>query len=205
MIRRNTMTTAALAAFMTLAASAAMAHAGHDHVHGSGLGSGLLHPVTGLDHLLAMLAVGLWAGRLGGRMRWGLPLAFVGAMLAGCGLAMAGLGLPLVEPGIAASVLVLGLALAAAVKVPAGAGLAAVAVFAVFHGHAHGAEIAEGASTLAYMAGFSFTTAALHAAGLGLAVAIASLGRSEERATLVTRLGGGAVATCGALMMVGVL
>lgn len=129
--------------------------------------AGFVHPFTGLDHLLAMLAVGLWAAQLGGRWTWAVPAAFVGSMALGGTLGFAGVSLPFAEPMIAASVLVLGLAIAMRVRFrwPA---LALVGVFAVFHGVAHGAEMPAEASRLLYAAGFVLSTALLHAAGVGL-------------------------------------
>jgi len=129
--------------------------------------AGFVHPFTGLDHLLAMLAVGLWAAQLGGRWIWAVPLAFVGSMALGGALGFAGVKLPLVEPTIAASVLVLGLLVALRVRLR-WSGLAVVGAFAVFHGIAHAAEMPAEASTLFYAVGFVLATALLHAAGVAL-------------------------------------
>lgn len=142
----------------------AHAHPGHDNV--SGLISGLGHPLFGLDHLLAMLAVGLWGAQLGGRARWLLPVLFVGVMLLGGTLAMLGLSVPAVEPGIVASVVVLGLFLLWARQVPLVISAVLVSVFALFHGVAHGAEMPLEASALTYALGFAVATAALHLIGL---------------------------------------
>lgn len=144
----------------------AQAHPGHTEM--SGLASGLAHPLFGLDHLLAMLAVGLWGAQLGGSARWTLPLLFVAAMLAGGGLGMMGLGLPGVEQGIVASVVVLGLLLLAARRVPLAYSGVLVGAFALFHGHAHGTEMPVHSSAALYALGFAAATAALHAAGLCL-------------------------------------
>lgn len=130
--------------------------------------AGLSHPFLGLDHVLAMVAVGLWAAQLGGRSRWLVPSAFVGLMLVGGALGMAGFRLPAVETGILASILVLGVLIAAAVRLPLAAGMALVGLFAIFHGHAHGTEIPAAASGFTYTAGFVLATAALHAIGIGL-------------------------------------
>lgn len=149
-----------------LVSTPALAHTGTGAA--TGLTAGLLHPLGGPDHLLAMLAVGIWAAlALQGNRQWLAPATFVAAMLAGAGLAFAGLALPAVETGIAISVLVLGLMVASAgLGVGMGAGLGLVAVFALMHGHAHGNEAAGALG--AYMVGFTVTTAGLHVAGLGL-------------------------------------
>lgn len=147
----------------------AIAHA-HTGIGGaSGFVAGILHPISGIDHLLVMVSVGLLAGIAGGRARWALPLGFVTAMLAGAGLALAGGSLPLVETVIAASVVVLGALAALRFGLPMAAILAVVAFFAVFHGFAHGQEAPVGGAILAYIAGFTVATALLHAAGVGLA------------------------------------
>lgn len=151
----------ATAAGLALWAGAAVAHPGHES---ASFFSGITHPPGGADHLLAMLAVGLYAARQAGRQRWALPASFVLAMLAGAGLGALGIMLPAVEAGIAASVLVLGLLIAFAARLPVAAALPLVAVFALFHGHAHQAEMGEG-TLAAYAAGFALATAALHAAG----------------------------------------
>lgn len=155
-------------------AATAHAHPGHDGDHGGGLvwdfTGGFGHPIGGLDHLLAMVAVGLWAAQLGGRARWAVPAAFLGALAAGAALGAGGLAFGGVEQGIAASVLVLGLLVVTAARLPLAAGMAVAAVFAVFHGVAHGAEMPADASGAAYGLGFLAATALLHTAGLGLGV-----------------------------------
>lgn len=182
-----------------LAASAApaLAHVGlPGHEHG-GFGAGLAHPLSGLDHLLAMLSVGVWSAVAAkgnpGRM-WPAPVAFVAAMLAGALVGYAGWALPLVETGIALSVVLLGLLIAARVELPALAGAGLVAAFAVYHGHAHGAEAS--GSIAAYMAGFALTTAALHVSGIGLGLAV-------MRSRLGSSLVGGLVAAAGAYLLAG--
>lgn len=154
---------AALLAFVPLAA---LAHPGHDL---AGATAGFAHPFLGLDHLLAMVAVGLWAGRLGGAARWQLPLAFVTAMAVGAGLGLAGLRLPGLETGIAASVLALGLLTALALRLRLALRPLLVAGFALLHGLAHGAELPAGAGALAYVLAFLAATALLHGLGLLLA------------------------------------
>jgi len=146
---------------LTLASGCALAHPGQETASFS---SGIMHPLGGADHLLAMLAVGLYAARQPGRQRWALPASFVLAMIAGAGLGALGIMLPAVEAGIAASVLVLGLLIAFAARLPVVAALPLVALFALFHGHAHHAEMGDG-TLVTYAAGFALATAALHAAG----------------------------------------
>lgn len=160
-----------------LAPSAALAHTGAEHA--LSFGSGFAHPFTGLDHMLAMVAVGLWAGLNSGRALWAWPAAFVGVMLIGGGLGMAGVHLPVVEAGILASVVVLGLLVLAAAQWPVMLGAGLVAVFALMHGHAHGAELPIGAAAVTYAAGFALGTAILHVVGLGLAQ-VASDGGSQR-------------------------
>jgi len=168
----------------------AQAHPGH----GGGFAAGVEHPLSGADHLLAMIATGIWAYQLGGRAKWLVPACFVAIMAGAAGLGMAGVGLPMIEGGIAASLLVLGLLIAFAVSVrPAAAGVI-VAVFAVFHGYAHGVEMPAMASPWLYGAGFVAATAALHGVGL-------LLGRSVAGKGLMLRAAGIAVATAGAWMM----
>ena len=170
-------------------AGPALAHTGVGAVHG--FGAGLLHPLFGLDHVLAMVAVGLWAGLTGGRARYAYPLAFVAMMILAGLWGMSGAQLPGVEIGIAVSVVVLGLAIALRAAPPLAAGAAACAIFAIFHGHAHGAEPPDGASGLSYAIGFVLATAALHGAGLGLAGLLAA------RAPLLARVAGGGLALAG--------
>jgi urease accessory protein len=129
--------------------------------------AGFVHPFTGLDHLLAMIAVGLWAAQLGGRWTWAVPLAFVGSMALGGALGFGGVKLPFAEPMIAASVLVLGLLVALRVQLRV-SGLVLVGVFALFHGIAHAAEMPPEVSRIVYAGGFVLATALLHAAGVGL-------------------------------------
>jgi urease accessory protein len=117
-----------------------------------------------------MIAVGLWAALKGGRALWAWPAAFVGVMLIGGALGMAHVALPFVEPGILASVVVLGLIVALAVDLPVAAGATLIGVFALLHGHAHGTEVAKNLGGVEYMAGFAIATATLHATGLGLAL-----------------------------------
>lgn len=184
-----------------LAAGPALAHTGHGDA--SGLAHGFLHPLTGLDHMLAMVAVGLIAAQVGGRAILLVPLAFLGMMVVGGALGASGVALPHVEIAIALSVAVLGAALALRLAMPVAGAMALVGVFAVFHGHAHGAEMPEAASGLAYGIGFVTATALLHALGLGLGL---GMGRFEgARAGSVLRLAGAAFAAAGLGLLAGVV
>lgn len=180
-----------------------LAHVGDGtpHVHGSGFASGLLHPFTGLDHLAAMVAVGLWAALMGGRMMFALPLSFAGAVVLGGLMAFGGVPVPFVEPAIAASLFVLGMALAAAVRPPLAVGVALVAVFALFHGYAHGAEMAAGLNAGLYGLGFTLATLLLHLAGLGLGLAARCLPLAPSRPDLAFRLGGAVVLAAGLVVV----
>ena len=185
--------TAALA-LVALGAAPAAAHPGP----GDGFAAGFAHPLGGFDHLLVMVAVGLWAAQLGGRALWAVPAAFVAVMAAGGALGTAGVALPGVEAWIAASAVVLGLAVAFAIKAPVAAGAALVGLFALFHGHAHGSELPAGASGLAFGLGFALATAALHGAGLA-----AGLYSRDVAGRWVARAGGAATAAAGLLLIVG--
>ena len=153
-------------ALLLFAASPAIAHVGGST---TSFTAGLGHPLGGLDHVTVMVMVGLWAGLKGGRALWIWPAVFVGAMLGGGVLGMEAVPVPFVESGILASVGTLGLLVALAVDLPVAVGAAIIAIFAVFHGHAHGSEVAEILNGVEYMAGFALATAALHLAGIGFA------------------------------------
>jgi urease accessory protein len=190
----------AVAAVLLGTGHPAFAHGGFDHTLALASGSfatGFAHPWTGLDHMLALLTVGLWAGLNGGRALWAWPVAFVGATLAGGALGMAGVFVPLAEPGILASVVILGLLVLTAARLPLAPGAALIVLFALLHGHAHGAALADGAAAGPYMAGFALATALLHAIG----IAIAWAGRDGVGAHLV-RGAGAAVAAVGVALAV---
>ena len=153
----------AIALFCTPAL--AFAHPGHGD---SGIMAGLAHPVFGLDHLLAMFAVGLWAAQQSGAARWALPVTFVGSMLIGGLLGFAGVEIPMMETGIAGSVLAFGLLVAVAARLPMVVSVALTAIFALTHGVAHGLELPDLASPFGYAIGFVVATAALHAVGFAL-------------------------------------
>jgi urease accessory protein len=177
-------------------ATSASAHICIDSSAHAGIGfiDGLLHPFTGLDHLAAMLAVGFWSA-LSARRLWTAPLAFAAMLLAGALPGLAGMELPAVEPMIAASVLVLGLLVALRTRLPAALAAGLVGVFAVFHGAAHGTELAGSANFLAPLLGMLLSTLALHAAGL-------ALGRVARNTPLWTRMAGAGVATLGVTLLV---
>jgi urease accessory protein len=181
-------------AFVPFAASA---HVGVGDTHG--LVHGFSHPLSGIDHALAMIAVGLFAAHLGGRALWLVPSTFVSVMaLAG----IAGMGaveLPFVEIGLGISVVVLGLAVAFQVSVSTLCATALVGVFAIFHGHAHGTEMPEGMSGLSYGLGFVCSTALLHAIGVGLGLAVGKTGEVCNRR--IAQVSGTAMAIAGLAMV----
>jgi len=180
-------------------AAPALAHTGagarHDLTHG------FLHPLGGLDHVLAMVAVGLYAAQLGGRALWLLPAAFVGTMIVGGLLGYAGVPVPMVEQGIGISVVAMGLAIAAGLQLPTLVATALVGLFALVHGHAHGAEGTGLTSFLSYAAGFVAATAILHAVGIGLGLALDRLGTLA--ATVLRRAAGVAGALAGIAILAG--
>lgn len=170
----------------------AAAHPGHAT---SGLVAGLLHPFSGLDHLLAMVAVGLWAAQSGMRKLWLLPAVFMSLLAVGAGVALLFPALPLIETGIAASVLVLGLITALSLRLPTLLSISLTAAFGFMHGYAHGLEIPASASPLLYAAGFLLATAALHFSGITLG--LFARGRYTGWAQAV----GGMIALSGVLML----
>lgn len=172
---------ASLSAILLLAASMpAYAHVGIGTT--SSFTAGFMHPLTGLDHMTVMIAVGLWAALKGGKAVLAWPAAFVGVTLAGGALGMLHMPLPFVEPGILASVVVLGLLVTLAVDLPVSAGVAVIGLFALLHGHAHGTEIPENAGGLEYMAGFAIATVLLHATGIAAGLGLGSRSRGLSRA-----------------------
>ena len=176
-----------------LASGAALAHPIHEHA--SSFMAGFYHPVGGFDHLLAMLAIGLWAASLGGRALWAIPTVFVITMLAGGGLAVAGLSVPFVEQGILLSVIVLGALVLFAKRLPTAVCVATAGAFALFHGAAHGMEMPLNANGLQYALGFALATAGLHVVGLGFGQWMAKMG-----APLMTRIGGSVIAIAGLVL-----
>ena len=169
----------AAVAAAVLSPSAALAHVGVGASTTSGLVSGFAHPLTGLDHLAAMVAVGLWAAQRGGRALWAVPMSFVSVMAFGGLLGTAGLSMPFVAPAIVASVLVLGVLVAAAVRLPVLASSLLVGLCALFHGHAHGADMPVTVAGLSYGAGVLLATGLLHGAGLGFGLLAQQVGRAR--------------------------
>ncbi|HNB27986.1 MAG TPA: HupE/UreJ family protein [Alphaproteobacteria bacterium] len=184
------------AAVLTALASPAMAHTGVHLFGESGFVAGFSHPLLGLDHLLAMLGVGIWAAQLGGRATWLVPAAFVSVMVAGAALALSGAALPMVEFGIGGSVLAIGGLIALGARLPLVVAMGVVGLFALFHGHAHGTELPGFAHPAAYGAGFVLATALLHAAGFGIALLLRA-----QATRLPLRLGGLVMAAVGGYLL----
>ncbi|MFG1379478.1 HupE/UreJ family protein [Xanthobacter autotrophicus] len=199
-MRHTARTALAVAAFSVLP-QLAFAHTGVGATHG--FWHGFEHPVTGLDHVLAMVTVGIFAYQLGGRAIWAVPTTFVALMAVGGALGISGIDVPFVELGIALSVVVLGAAVAFGVKAPLALAMAVVGFFAIFHGHAHGAEMPDDASGLAYGMGFMIATGLLHLAGIGAGMAIGRFG--ETHGTRYVRGAGAAVALAGIGLVTGIL
>jgi urease accessory protein len=159
-----------IAMLMLLPATPALAHT----VAGTSLGfeSGFLHPITGLDHLVAMVAVGLWGAQLGNPAIWVLPIAFPLVMAVGGFLGVAGVDLPLTEPVVALSGIALGLLIALHVRLPLWVATLLVGTFAIFHGYAHGRELPDAVNPLAYGVGFVTATGLLHLTGIAIGLLI---------------------------------
>lgn len=182
------------AIFVLGLASSASAHPGHHHDStGGGIVAGLTHPLLGVDHLLAMVTVGLLSAQIGGRAIWGIPGAFLGLMIVGGVLGMSGWELPAVEYGIAASIVLLGLAVALNQKLTLIVPMIFAGVFGLFHGHAHGTEMPTIANPGLYAAGFVAASAALHIAG----VLLGKLAINSVRGATGLRLSGAAIACAG--------
>ena len=192
MIRRFILSLTALA----LSTAPAFAHL-NPQEHGSFM-AGFSHPLFGLDHILVMVAVGLWASQIGGRALWLVPAAFVGTMAFGFGLAVAGVDLPFVEPAILASVVALGLLVAMAARFDTIASAALVAAFALFHGHAHGGELGA-AGAASFGIGFVVATALLHAAGIAIGIGVARIANGA----ILARVIGGLTAVTGVALIFG--
>jgi len=183
-----------------LVGSPAVAHIG---LGGSAetLSTGFFHPLGGADHVLAMVAVGIYAASLGGSAIWLTPATFVGAMIVGGALGYAGLPLPYVEQGIGLSVVVMGIAIAFAIKLPTASTISLVGLFALFHGHAHGSEGAELTAFLPYAVGFVVATSMLHLSGVAFAL---GLGRLGSASSTFLRQGAGTIgAIAGVSLLVG--
>jgi len=190
---------------LALAAAAlpavAYAHTGVGET--AGFVHGFSHPISGLDHILAMVMVGVLALQLGGRAVWAVPTTFVLVMALGGALGIAGINVPFVEIGIALSVIVLGAIVALNIRASTAVAMGIVGLFAIFHGHAHGAEMPENAGGAAYAAGFMIATALLHMAGLGLGFLIARFG--ERQGAFVIRTAGSLAAVAGVGILAGLI
>ncbi|MCC2610713.1 HupE/UreJ family protein [Neorhizobium petrolearium] len=195
MLKRLSLT----AAIFTAATAPAFAHL--DPVEHGSFMAGVSHPLFGMDHILVMVAVGLWAAQIAREDRnnkalWAVPSAFVGTMAVGFVLALAGVALPFVEPAILASVIALGLLVAMAVHLPTVVGAVIVGLFALFHGHAHGGELGS-AGALQFGLGFVAATTLLHMAGIALGLGISRF------APNLTRMLGGLTALAGLSLVFG--
>ncbi|WP_442497757.1 HupE/UreJ family protein [Methylobacter sp. sgz302048] len=179
-----------------LAPVSAWAHMGVHEMMGRA--SGFIHPITGADHVLAMVAVGLWAVQQGGRALWAVPVAFVAMMMAGGMLGLAGVALPYAEQGILMSVLVLGAVVAGAFEMSLAFSASMVGVFALCHGYMHGVEMPSAANAVPYSLGFVLATVLLHVAGMSMGVILRKL--STEKAM---RLAGGAITLGGIYLSIG--
>lgn len=175
--------------------SLALAHTGVGET--TGLMHGFGHPIGGTDHMLAMVAVGLWAAQIGGRALWVVPCIFVGVMVLGGVLGFAGLPVPFFEVGILASILILGILLAGAFKLPLVYSSLIVGLFAIFHGHAHGAEMPESISAASYAVGFALATAMFHVTGIGLGMLMQKINLQT-----LNRFAGGAIVLTGVYLAI---
>ncbi|MCG6928804.1 MAG: HupE/UreJ family protein [Acidobacteria bacterium] len=189
---------ALLALLLLLAATPVWAH--EQSGQAAGFLTGLQHPVSGLDHVLAMISVGLWGAQLGNPAVWLLPVIFPVVMACGGFLGLVGVPLPGTEVGIAVSAILLGLVVALEARPPLWVAAGLVGFFGVFHGHAHGTELPAGENALLYSVGFVIATGCLHGVGIGLGVAHRwSMGR------VVLRVAGATVAAAGVYFLWGAI
>jgi len=184
----------AIALPLAFLAGRAFAHAAGEAA-GAGFVTGFLHPLSGVDHVLAMLAVGMWGAQLGSPAIWALPVAFPMVMAWGGVAGILGVPLPAVELGITISVIVLGSMIALDQRPPVWGAAVIVAFFAIFHGYAHGTELPGQASAVAYSAGFVVATGLIHLSGIGIGFAT-----KLPHGTGILRVGGGAIAVAGLLL-----
>ena len=184
---------------LCLIGSPAFAHI--DHGHTETFSTGFFHPLGGIDHVLAMVAVGLYAASLGGSAIWLIPVTFVVTMVVGGALGHAGFPLPYVEQGIGTSVVFMGIAIAFGVRLPTVIAMGLVGLFALFHGHAHGSEGAELTAFLPYAAGFVVATSVLHVSGIALGLGFDQLGRAPSE--LLRRAAGTIGAVAGVSLLAG--
>lgn len=193
----RTSLTRAIIAAVSILPTAAFAHTGLGDAHG--FAHGFAHPLGGLDHMLAMVTVGVFAWQLGGRAIWLVPASFLLMMATGGALGISGMPLPFVEFGIAASVIVLGMIVALGMNAPLAVAMGVVGLFAVFHGHAHGTEMPLDAAGAAYAAGFLLATALLHTGGIALGFLIGRV--AEIHGRLAYQIGGALVALAGVAIL----
>jgi urease accessory protein len=186
---------------LCLVPTEALAHVGVGST--SGFMHGFVHPLSGLDHQLAMILIGIFAYQLGGRALWLVPLTFVSVMAFGGFLGVMGVPVPFVEMGIALSVIVLGAIVAFGVKAPVAVAMAVIALFAIFHGHAHGSEMPLDTSGFEYAVGFMMATALLHAIGIGIGFVIGMT--SKTLGDNVYRVAGGLASVAGVAFLLGYL
>ena len=200
-MKRSTIVRAIASVLAVVASSPAFAHFGAaGHVHG--FTQGFMHPNGGLDHILAMVAVGMFSANLGGRALWQVPTAFVFMMAAGGALGAAQMGLPFVEIGIAMSVIVLGGFVAMRLPLSSAAAMAIVAFFAIFHGYAHGSEMPIDSSGLQFAIGFMLATALLHIGGIAIGLGIIE-NADRISATRLVKVSGTAMSLAGVGLMAG--
>jgi urease accessory protein len=186
---------------LCLVPTEALAHVGVGST--SGFMHGFMHPLSGLNHQLAMILVGIFAYQLGGRALWLVPLTFVSVMAFGGFLGVMGVPVPFVEVGIALSVIALGAIVAFGVKAPVAVAMAVVGLFAIFHGHAHGSEMPLDTSGFEYAVGFMMATALLHAIGIGIGFVIGMT--SKTLGDNVYRVAGGLASIAGVAFLLGYL
>lgn len=186
---------------LALSATPALAHVGVGDT--TGFAHGFSHPISGIDHVLAMVAVGVFAAHLGGRALWLVPATFMAMMAAGGAAGMAGSELPFVEIGIGLSVVVLGLVVAFGLNLPLTAAMGLVGLFAIFHGHAHGAEMPDTSSNFEYGVGFVLATGLLHAVGIVLSLGLSRLDGRIARRT--AQISGGTMACVGVALVAGLI
>jgi urease accessory protein len=186
------------ARYALYAAAALLPGVAYAHTHAgatTGFASGFLHPLTGIDHLLAMMAVGMWGAELGGAAIWVLPVAFPFVMALGGVAGILGLPMLAIEPGIAFSVIMLGLVIAVNMRVPLAFAGVLVSTFAIFHGYAHGAELPAQASALTYCMGFVIATGLIHLSGIAIGLAT-----KLPHGLSFVRFAGGAICCAGILI-----
>ena len=191
------LTRSAPALFILLWPETAMAHV--ESGEAGGFVSGVMHPISGLDHVLAMVAVGLWGAQLGRPAVWLLPIAFPMMMAFGGMLGLIGVPIPGVEIGIAISGVVLGAMVLGEVKAPVSVAIVLVGVFAIFHGHAHGTELPAAADAYAYATGFVIATGLLHVAGI-----VFGLLARWDLGEIAVRAGGGIITLAGVAFLSGI-